>query len=88
MNIKELNNKHKFESLINNPFEEAVKTKTEETISYIFEAPVNDLETFEEGLETEEEVIVFNGLKEAVELDTPTYNFNEFELIKPESQEV
>lgn len=80
--------KSELEVLINNPFEEGVKTKTEETISYIFEAPVNDLETFEEDL-SEEEVKVFDALKEAVKLNTPKYDFNNFQLVKPvELQEV
>lgn len=76
-----------YDDLKLNPFIQGNKIVIEEYVSLVFEEDISDLDSFEESLTDEEDIKVFNCLKEGFSSDVPKYDFKEFKLIIPEGVE-
>ena len=76
-----------YDDLKLNPFIQGNKIIIEEYVSLVFEENISDLDSFEESLTDEEDIKVFNCLKEGFSSDVPKYDFKEFKLIIPEGVE-
>ena len=76
-----------YDDLKLNPFIQGNKIVIEEYVSLVFEENISDLDSFEESLTDEEDIKVFNCLKEGFSSDVPKYDFKEFKLIIPEGVE-
>ena len=76
-----------YDDLKLNPFIQGNKIIIEEYVSLVFEENISDLDSFEESLTDEEDIRIFNCLKEGFSSDVPKYDFKEFKLIIPEGVE-
>jgi hypothetical protein len=76
-----------YDDLKLNPFIQGNKIVIEEYVSLVFEENISDLDSFEESLTDEEDIRIFNCLKEGFSSDVPKYDFKEFKLIIPEGVE-
>ena len=76
-----------YDDLKLNPFIQGNKIVIEEYVSLVFEEDISDLDSFEESLTDEEDIKVFNCLKEGFSSDVPKYDFKEFKLIIPDGVE-